>query len=1046
MFIHLARAAAAFLVILIAYWSYALLAAPLVEPAIVYHPSTNDGPGPGHFAGPREHLLQDMFDEGDWELQNRKVIETPQGMLLFKDYAPQSDGRIRIEPCTLIFFTSSHRGHEHGRPIVMRTPQGALLEFDPPLDPVHATIGRLVDAQLLGDVAIHSRETETGKGDDLAIFTRNVHLAEDHIKTPHQVRFRYGRNFGSGRDLKIQLQPAQEKSADGGPMFDGVRSLELFHVDRIRFFMAAGSLFGGDRQRAPEVPAAPPPEQPVDITCSGPYRFDFERNVASFEDEVLVLHEMPTAPSDRLTGNRLEIHFAPKEQVEEEDAAEQLDEANAGDTENVPIAGLTVKRIVALGAPAVLLSPSRGGEARGEHLEYDFSTRQMYLEDPHKVMLRGPHQNIEGVKLRYEMAPEGKIGRVWADGPGRFDGALRAEGGKRVVAVWRRRLRLQPQDDLHVLSLVEGAQLEMAETGGFHAAEIHIWLREVEKIAPMSPGARPARNVQRLGEAPPPPETEIVPDRLLATGHVEIDTTRLVGDTERLEAWFHYLPPEGVETIAYNAQPVAPRMPPSPPSAFSTRPPRVAERTDPRGSAPPGMYPHAAQPPGSQQPVKRYEMHGKLIQLQLLRRGAADPELETAVIDRNAQFRELPVGRDPAPPLDIRGDKLHMTGGETKQAVVHVFGRPATVAARGLTMTAANVHLDRGANRLWIEGPGAMTLPPKAAPPKGASPSGARNSNHAAPNSPIHVTWREKMEFDGNTVHFQRDVQTRNRQLDDEGGWSDLHTSGEVLDVSVSRFVDFSADQQEFENDQVELRRLVYDGGVSVENHGFDRFGKPNAWDRMRMPNLSVDQLTGELSSQGAGWIQSVRSGGGSLLGDEPRRAPPPGAPKPRELTYTRVDYQQGIGGNIHNREVRFRDQVKTVHGPVPVWDAVLNADRPEGLGEKGVVINSDELVIYEMGPWVSRRRKAVELLAVGNAVVEGRTFNAHAERLKYAEAKDLVVLEGDGRRDAELWRQEQLGGERSHAAARQIWFWRGDNRIEVDDAKFIDLSQFGGN
>ena len=44
------------------------------------------------------------------------------------DYAPQPDGLLRIEPCTLIFYTSSKPGGEQGRPVVMRTPQGALVD------------------------------------------------------------------------------------------------------------------------------------------------------------------------------------------------------------------------------------------------------------------------------------------------------------------------------------------------------------------------------------------------------------------------------------------------------------------------------------------------------------------------------------------------------------------------------------------------------------------------------------------------------------------------------------------------------------------------------------------------------------------------------------------------------------------------------------------------------------------------------------------------------------------------------------------------------
>ena len=82
--------------------------------------------------------------------------------------------------------------------------------------------------------------------------------------------------------------------------------------------------------------------------------------------------------------------------------------------------------------------------------------------------------------------------------------------------------------------------------------------------------------------------------------------------------------------------------------------------------------------------------------------------------------------------------------------------------------------------------------------------------------------------------------------------------------------------------------------------------------------------------------------------------------------------------------------------------------------------------------------------MATGNTVVDGRTFTAQARRLSYVEAKDLIVLEGDGRTDAHLWRQLQIGGQRSHAVARKILYWRRDNRIEGNDIRFLDVSQVG--
>ncbi|MEQ8786773.1 MAG: hypothetical protein RIC55_10765 [Pirellulaceae bacterium] len=1082
MLVSITRIAAAFLVILIAYWCYCLVVVPWIEPRIEYAPESLTGDAIQN--GPRgQEELARLFPPGAWELESRKVIETPQGKLLFKDYKPMDDGRIRIEPCTLIFYTSSDGKAEKGRPIVMRTPQGALLQFDQPLDLARAKIGRLIGGRLLGEVRIHSLETKPGEGDDLEILTNNVQLAEDHVKTHNAVRFRYGKNFGSGRDMKISLIPSPSSGAEaGGPMFDGVRKLELFHVDNIRLYASGKSMFSD----APSTAGArkkPKADEPIDVTCAGPYEFDFEENVASFEEQVVVTHQIQGGASDRLTCDRLEIFFAPRESIGEPGAEPTAETAAESiQTRSVPLAGLTVHRLVATGSPAVLTSTSRATTARGEHLEYDFKTGQIYLEDRHKVMLQSPHQYVEAVKLRYEMAPEGRIGRVWADGPGRFDGSLRPEGGRRVLAAWRQRLRLQPHDGVHVLSLIDGASIKMSQSGGFSAQEIHIWLKEITK-----PG-----DAVKDGDADSEkPETDVVPDRMLALRNVEIDSERLTGKTKRLEAWFRYADPvalSGAASLSSMAtrrlgeplpasvrltsmkQPVMGPPPVRPRSQFAPRgaptgaarraptgtilPPGARAGFAPRGAArgagpsmsnsPAGNAPRASSTVGSSQPVKpapspkKFDLNGDLVRVQLVQRPGVDPEIEAVAIDGHVHFRELQPQQSAEPPLDILGETLRITGAEQAKAVVRVFGSPAQVSARGMTMSGSNVQLDRGANRMWIEGAGNMVLPPK----KSADGMGAK--------APVHINWQDGMEFDGQVVRFRRDVRTRMREWDKEGGWTDTSSFGDTLDATVSKFVDFSQDEQP---EDVELRRLVYDGGVFVQSYGHNRQGQRTAWDRLEAPNISVDQLSGEIVSQGAGRIRSVRLGGANPLAQtaaspqrpSPQRTSPPADPrKPPEITYTRVIYQRGITGNLHQREIVFRDQVETVHGPVPRWDMELDGDRPEDLGERGVAVTCDELSLYEMGPWVTNRRRAIELLAKGNAVVEGKSFNAQADRLTYAEAKDLVVLEGDGRSNAELWRQLEVGGERSYAAARKILYWKGENRFEVDDARFLDLTQLG--
>ena len=85
-----------------------------------------------------------------------------------------------------------------------------------------------------------------------------------------------------------------------------------------------------------------------------------------------------------------------------------------------------------------------------------------------------------------------------------------------------------------------------------------------------------------------------------------------------------------------------------------------------------------------------------------------------------------------------------------------------------------------------------------------------------------------------------------------------------------------------------------------------------------------------------------------------------------------------------------------------------------------------------------------IELVAEGSATAEGRQFTARAQRMTYAQAKDLIVLEGTGRVDAQLWRQVQVGSPTSHYSARRILFWPTRNEVQAEGSRYLNFSQIG--
>jgi hypothetical protein len=321
-----------------------------------------------------------------------------------------------------------------------------------------------------------------------------------------------------------------------------------------------------------------------------------------------------------------------------------------------------------------------------------------------------------------------------------------------------------------------------------------------------------------------------------------------------------------------------------------------------------------------------------------------------------------------------------------------------------------------------------------------------------APDPQLEITWQGGMNFDGLTATYQRTVLAQT-----EHQW--LRT--EYLGVSLKRRIDFGAgppaDSAGTPSNEVDL--VDCRGGVQLEARDFDERGL-TAIDQMQLNTLAVNQTSGAIDGQGPGWINRVSRGdpNDGQTGPKPRVANKPAAgetvpgkkpgknvAKENRLTYLHVTFERGLTGNTNRREVTFADQVRAVYGPVLNWQDKLDGDNMSSLGPEGIVMNCQQLTVREMPPLVRGEKGTMELEALGNTLIEGKTFTAHAHRLTYAQAKDLLIFEGDGRSDAELYRQVAVGLPMTKASARKIMYWRTANRAEVDDARHLDLGNIPG-
>jgi hypothetical protein len=708
--------------------------------------------------------------------------------------------------------------------------------------------------------------------------------------------------------------------------------------------------------------------------------YRFNDRLITFEDRVEVVMKNGNGPNDRLNCSWLGVHLSPRG-----DAA-QAGEGAIGGQEN--LSALEVHRFVAKGAPAMLDAPSYNATARGGVLKYDIRRQRFQIEDPRQVFLRYEQSEIQAREIDYTIAEAGQLGQLHAFGPGRLRGTLPDMPGKTFEAEWQERLVVQPHQGDQAISLVSRARIRYQEMGEFRAERLHVWLRELS--TPPGPDGRKRFSYR--------------PDRLLAEDNVHINSVPLKGSMQRAEIW-----------VAYEAVP----------RHLTTHPNAVAA-----GSSGTGGESRPGPPTGERRtPASTYHVVGRHVQIQLLRRG---PEtfVQDLVMDGDVRLHETPAAGSADEPLSIMGTLVQVDGANTANARARIQGHPAQFSARGLTISGEDIRLNRGDNRMVVPGRGQMRLSAK----RTAKPSGRSALPGSGMASPLVIAWGGGMEFDGRTARFHRDVQVNGQQMSKSGEIHDLMVMGSELGVTLTHRVDFSKNKQ---HPDMDLQQLGFTGGAFLQNRT-SKLGTRTSLEQMQVRNLTINQQTGRLHAYGPGWGTSVRYRNEI---SEPRVGSQQAGRRQPELVFTRVEFEDEVVGNTINYEAEFRGNVKTVYGPVARWEHTLDTDPRDGVGEGQFLMTSDRLAVARMGSSGREGEENVETVASGNATIEGEAFVARGARVSYAQAKRMMILEGDGRTDAELWIQ---GSTTPDAAAQQIRFWTDSYRFQVHGARFLDLSQLG--
>ncbi len=661
MFKRLLGTIGCFAIVMIAYSVYALAAAPRIEPAYnVREHASQKGSAVYWESAPSQNRqqLSNLFKDGSWQLASPKIIEWPQGLLLFQDYE-QAENELIIKPCTCVLFQS---GEKNQRLITMHAPNGAVISQD-------ALSSNKQDAdfsgRLIGDVVIHSAETIPGANDAIQFITRNVQFEKNRIWTTHDVEFEYAGHHGKGRDLIITLGE-QEKSRTkvmNPTLFSRLDSVELIHVDQLVLQMEKKlipNLVSADSSALSALPQNQSSE--MIIECDGTFRIDIANYRMSIEDNVQVAFRDNGLVDDTMLCDKLHVTFSAPYSSEPNSDNPLLDTSTQ----------INPQSIIADGNPVLIQSKTKDLLIKGQGVAIDLEKLIFSIQDSVESTIQFKDFHIKVPKLLYAFADDpGRLGTYQADGAGelRMKPSTNNPTNKEFFVQWKAQSALTVNEKQEkILELDKDARIQLSETESIASDRLHIWLEEIE-----SPTSQDAKT----------PQYEISPYKLAAQGHVEIELPELQAKSQQAHMW--------ITRDTKNA------------GEDTSNPLNLSRPIDLLEDS------NKSQNPSQ---LKRYIVQGELLQLDL-RQTTDGIQVNGAMMEGDLSFHQEPMPGQSRSPLVLHGERIKLSRGLTGLAELRIDGKerqgqPAWISYEGFQLSGNTIQLNQQMNLVWIQGEGEL--------------------------------------------------------------------------------------------------------------------------------------------------------------------------------------------------------------------------------------------------------------------------------------------------------------------------------------------------
>jgi hypothetical protein len=997
------------------------------------------------------------------------------------------DGRMKLEPMSLAVFGKKKND---GRDVEINTLKckQAYITFDRPvtsMSPSELSGRKIVKSEFIGDIMIVNNRRTAQRDDDLTVDIRTGPLYYDEknqfIWTNDVVHLKDGQLIPPKADIVAKCMEMTLATSSPPPKpgtvlvhkpknesISGVKRIVLKQDVTMHLYSSGQSPFpGGDKtpsaspakDKKGAVVAKPPPDlSHVIIRTPGRFQYDLYKDHDMAHFDVPEDQDQPNTPQD-VTVERINERAKTHDQLickhlelrlkRREGEAPPAKGAPAQTTEQ----GLEIETAHATGPEVTLTSDAEKLDAHGNDFFYDAGKKRTVMKgvpfmeaNKDESLIQAPEMQIQDIPLPVPPgSPPKMYQQITAKGKGSIH--LPKKVGDKTVhsthAYWNEKLVSTRDGALDLLILVGDARFEDEEQGQSLKAEtLKVWLLAeepkgtVKAPTPVKPTpTKTATATKAVVAAPAAPAPSRKPQRVEALRNVVANSPTLkVHDTSRMIVLFVDVDVSKMPAPA-SAKPAAkPATTPSKPAG--TVPPRPSGTQPATGKPAPAQgKPPVAVVKVEPEPPRPIDLSARSIEAKVLRCGERTA-LDHLWAEGGSKDNKggVTVHQDPAKAGDggihIEGNTLDMKCHPEGNLLV-VTGDLAQLEMDKILILGPEVNIDQAANKAWVIGEGAMRMQSNT----------TLEGKPLGRTVPLTVHWSEDMLFMGPFAEFRGGIQAEQEQA---------RLACQHLQVFFDRPISLKEGAR---SDQpAKVRSLVGDKEVRVEDKVIERnklvkyqllegrWIAMNAVAREDVPPANKNNEANEVRLSGPGSVRIFQLGGADV-------ATPPGktgagksiapATDDQKMKLTYVSFHRSMKASSRTNTAVFWEAVRVLTMPCddPHQQIDLDYMLAQELPEGAMYMRCNQLKVQTVEV---RGKSHQEMAANGQIAVQSKDFWATADKMTYNEAKDMIVLEGEGNHLATWTKIENKGGRGTGLSGKKIFLIKSTGKAWVDGGETL--------